>query len=375
MPLAPGDILELRALEQGIDNLSAPASARATLDIQPGTAVGGSVLAVTVQDDDRLRATAGYRLNRALDHGQTPSQNLSLSLAADNLVARNESWRLALSGGVASNALSLGVTVPHRWWRLGAEVGYAEEWTQLTATTELFERTQTLSLSAQRLMSRGAEHKALVEVGLDWSGAKREVNGTALSPVGHRSLSLGYRHERTRADRFRSIGVQVLVGRRAGGQTFRKLQAEHQLFRRLNGGATWFAASEVQVGSTGLPGALNFGIGGAGVVRGFEAASASGPSGLRMSHEITMAPRPAATSPEGVLAAAWRNADRYAFADFGVVRDASGRNTRMASVGLGLRMSHDGTGIDVSMALPVRGLVRGAAASPGLRIAVTRKLF
>jgi hemolysin activation/secretion protein len=374
-PLEVGDILDLRALEQGIDNLSAPPSARATLDIQPGSEVGASVLAVTVQDDDRLRGAVGYRLNRRLEREGEPVQNLSLSLAADNVLARNETWRLALSGGAESNALSLGVSVPQGWWRLGAEVGYTEQWTQLTATTELLEQTGTLSVTGSRLLSRGAEHKARIEIGLDYSAGKRAINGTPLSPIGHGALSIGYRHERIGADRFRSLGVQVMAGRHRDGAVFRRVQADHQFFRRLPGGITWFAATEAQLGSETLPGALAFGIGGAGVVRGFEGAAVSGPTGLRTSHEITLPRRAAEKAPVGVLATAWRAAEPYGFADFGVVRDAAGHSTRMASVGAGVRLGQDGLTLDIALALPVRALTRGAPAAPGLRILLTRKLF
>lgn len=377
MPMQVGDILNLRALEQGIDQLSAPVSAAATLDIQPGSQVGASVLAITVEDTDRLRGTLGYRLNRTTD-GATSAPNMSLGLDWDNLLGRNETFHTALSGGIESNALSFGVSMPARWWTLTADLSYAEQWSQLTAMTELFERTGGLSLTATRLMSRDAEQKTKLEFGFDLSHSDREINGTPLTAQGYRSFHLAFHREKVSEGRFRSLRVQVAGGTTNANTPFESLSIAVQAYRRFGSGGSLFSTYEMQMGSAQLPGAQAFSIGGAGVVRGFEETSASAPSGLRITQEYTLPPRPALTDAarkQPLLAELWRASQRYGFVDFGVVADADGTQRRMASVGVGLRLSRPKFSVDLGLAVPLEGISTEADTEPGLRLSVSRKLF
>lgn len=86
-PARPGDLLNLRDLEQGIDQLNRLASARAVLDIQPGSQPGQSV--VVVQDP----AVLPINLFTSFDNYGTPAtgrRNASATVSLDSVLGLNE---------------------------------------------------------------------------------------------------------------------------------------------------------------------------------------------------------------------------------------------------------------------------------------------
>jgi hemolysin activation/secretion protein len=86
-PAEPGDLLNLRDLEQGIDQLNRLASARAVLDIQPGSRPGQSV--VVVQNP----AVLPINLYTSFDNYGTPStgrRNASATVSFDSVLGLNE---------------------------------------------------------------------------------------------------------------------------------------------------------------------------------------------------------------------------------------------------------------------------------------------
>ncbi|MBB3177468.1 ShlB/FhaC/HecB family hemolysin secretion/activation protein [Variovorax sp. Sphag1AA] len=86
-PARPGDRLNLRDLEQGIDQLNSLSSNSATLDVQPGTKPGQSVVVV------RNQSTFPVSLFATYDNLGTPStgrDNASATLSFDSLLGLNE---------------------------------------------------------------------------------------------------------------------------------------------------------------------------------------------------------------------------------------------------------------------------------------------
>ncbi|MDM0076866.1 ShlB/FhaC/HecB family hemolysin secretion/activation protein [Variovorax sp. J2P1-59] len=86
-PARPGDLLNLRDLEQGIDQLNSLASNSATLDVQPGTKPGQSVVVV------RNKATTPVNLFATYDNLGTPStgrDGVSATVSFDSLLGLNE---------------------------------------------------------------------------------------------------------------------------------------------------------------------------------------------------------------------------------------------------------------------------------------------
>jgi len=86
-PAGPGDILNLRDLEQGLEQLGRPSSQQATMEILPGDAPGESIVSVK-----RLR-TRPVHLQLSEDNsGQmaTGKNQLSAQVSADNVIGIND---------------------------------------------------------------------------------------------------------------------------------------------------------------------------------------------------------------------------------------------------------------------------------------------
>lgn len=84
---SPGDLLNLRDLEQGIDQLNSLSSNEATLDVQPGSQPGRSVVVV------RNKARLPVHLFTSYDNTGTPAtgeKSASATLSLDGLLGFNE---------------------------------------------------------------------------------------------------------------------------------------------------------------------------------------------------------------------------------------------------------------------------------------------
>jgi hemolysin activation/secretion protein len=86
-PGAPGDILNLRDLEQGLEQLNGLQSNHATMDIKPGTGPGQSIVALSNQTTSPAHLTVSYD---NLGIPSTGRDNLSATASFDSLLGLNE---------------------------------------------------------------------------------------------------------------------------------------------------------------------------------------------------------------------------------------------------------------------------------------------
>ena len=90
-PRQEGGLLNLRDLEQGIDQINRLPSNNAKLDIQPGNATGGSVVVINNRPARALRASINTDNQGSVSTGATQT---AITLMADNLLGINESLSL-----------------------------------------------------------------------------------------------------------------------------------------------------------------------------------------------------------------------------------------------------------------------------------------
>lgn len=156
LPLQPGAILNLRALEQGIENLASLPSRRAQFAIEPGTAPDTSQVVV---------AHAGGRSWRAW-------------LDADNAGAADYGrWQLRAGGAVEIYALGAGVvSLNHQRTRkqadaeqqlssLGAQ--WAWGWHQLSASLQSAQHVRPIQGATSRYRESGSDRTA--QLGWQWT--------------------------------------------------------------------------------------------------------------------------------------------------------------------------------------------------------------
>ncbi|MCC9624679.1 ShlB/FhaC/HecB family hemolysin secretion/activation protein [Thalassospira sp. MA62] len=88
-PNKPGDILNIRDIEQGLDQINRLASNNAKMQVSPGAETGTSNIDVTNDPTNRVRVTFGRDNSGSSSTGKL--QN-SASLSIDNLLSINDGW-------------------------------------------------------------------------------------------------------------------------------------------------------------------------------------------------------------------------------------------------------------------------------------------
>ncbi|PII39597.1 hemolysin activator protein Hec [Sinorhizobium meliloti CCBAU 01290] len=161
-PAARGDLLNLRDIEQGLDNYNAPRSASAKFQLIPGQAVGGSFVQVLSEDERRFHA------NLSTDNTGFKSTGVykgNATVGIDNLIGINDQLSFSLSstpfdprGSRYSDALSVNTLIPYGNWSLGLDAGtsrYAFALDGVNQTYPVSGRSRHLSLKRRYAHDRG----------------------------------------------------------------------------------------------------------------------------------------------------------------------------------------------------------------------------
>ncbi len=131
-PLAPGDLLNLRDIEQGLENLKRPATADADIRIEPAeaadAAAGESDLVISYRQAFPLRLTLS-----ADDAGSraTGKRQAGATLSAENPLGLSDLFYVNLSRGIGNGdagkrgtrSHTLHYSVPFGYWSLGMTAG------------------------------------------------------------------------------------------------------------------------------------------------------------------------------------------------------------------------------------------------------------
>ncbi|MBJ2154883.1 ShlB/FhaC/HecB family hemolysin secretion/activation protein [Variovorax sp. IB41] len=313
-PAALGDLLNLRDLEQGTDQLNRLASNSATLDIRPGQQPGESI--VVVRNPSRSPA----RLFLSADNLGTPAtgrDSLTGTLSLGSLLGLNELIAITQRNSVPhdadhrSKATALLFSVPWGYWNFGADLSrtsYGNRITQASGNTLLAEgRTDTIGLTVDRVLFRNAGSRLNASARIGTQDTTSYVGGELLG-VASRKLAISD----VSVSGFVALGGGVLNGRLAWAHglkglgalhdpadlardqphaQFDKLNVELGFDRRFKLAETTFAWSSqfsAQKAFDTLYGSQQFLIGGPGSVRGSLVNTLSGDNGLLWRNELAL---------------------------------------------------------------------------------------
>lgn len=160
-----GKPLNLRDLEQGLDQLNRLRAFDLTADIAPGTLHGGSRIII------RPRALMKrWGLDLGLDNlgsASTGRDRATLSLSLDSPLGLNDYLNLSLSDTLNSDARfnrsrSLYYSMPHGYWNLALFASRAEYWAPVRLSQQTVDsegRTDQFSLRLDRVLWRGQRHQ------------------------------------------------------------------------------------------------------------------------------------------------------------------------------------------------------------------------
>lgn len=204
-PARPGDLLQLRALEQAVDNLNRLASFQATLELQPGTQPGGSVVDFSVTRAMPWQLGVAWQ-SEALN-GSEATNNLRANLALDSPFKLSDRLILGLNTNLkdmqvdAANGGNIDYDVPFGWWRfsLGADrFDYENElWagvTQFRATGE--SRAWRAELS--RNVHRDAHNRLGMALHIKQRISDNYIDGVTIGVSSYRVEALGLRTDFSR---------------------------------------------------------------------------------------------------------------------------------------------------------------------------------
>jgi len=182
LPARPGDLLNLRDIEQALENLQRVPSASADVQIVPasgpGAGPGDSDLAITWRQPRRVRAAlsfddAGSRATGRLQAGVTVS--LDNPLGWNDLLYANIGHDVFNGSGGGSHSWTAHYDVPLDYWLLGATAsgyGYRQSVAGPYQTYTYAGRSGNAELRLSRLLFRNANSKLSVH-GSAWRRTSR----------------------------------------------------------------------------------------------------------------------------------------------------------------------------------------------------------
>ncbi|MBI2240981.1 MAG: ShlB/FhaC/HecB family hemolysin secretion/activation protein [Magnetospirillum gryphiswaldense] len=364
-PGVVGQPLNLRDIEQGLDQINRLRSNRATMTLEPGDNQGATKVMVKNDPDKRWRASAGFNDGGQSSTGRHKWQvggevddllgaNEFLSLTADRSAVYDRNWR-------ASRSLNGFFSVPMGYWTFSLSASYSDYSAPVLSTTQVYHSTgnsQTRKAELERVVWRDGDSKTTAKAVLRTYSANAYVNDQKLdnSSYGLTIGGLGLGHSRRLFGGFLSMtalwerGFDLLhadgdapgLAKDSPHAQFDKLSADlsYQHPIEIAGVALNYSASaHGQWSESTLYSAERISLGSLYSVRGFDAEYVSGDIGLYTRNELS------AKLPE--TGQAWldqglgRISPFVAF-DYGALRSDSRDNTErgaLAGWATGIRTS------------------------------------
>ena len=311
-PIEAGDLLNLRDIEQGLDQMNRLASNNAAMEIVPGTEPGASRIAVTNQVGDRFRFEAGRDNSGSRSTGL--QQNLA-SFGADNVLGFNDSWRVSYNRSAInyadeqrSQSGAISFSFPLGYWTLSYSGSYHDYGSLVLADVQEFfisgvSRSHVVGLS--RVIHRDQTSKTRLDASLTTKEGRNYVEDV-LVEASSRRLSVGsldLSHSRRQWGGIWLLGLGYARGltwfgalkddpdqeSEAPKAQFRKwtLDGSYQRpFDVWSQAFVWTAEARAMYSPDTLYGTERFGLGGAYSVRGFRDETLSGDRGFYLRNEI-----------------------------------------------------------------------------------------
>ncbi|KGI78712.1 hypothetical protein LF63_0104655 [Oleiagrimonas soli] len=186
-PLRPGDLLNLRAIEQGLEQMKRVPSQDVRIDIAPGDRPGVSDLVLNVRRTHRVRV--GFNYDDAGSEA-TGRQQGGVQLAVDQPLGINDLFSMGVGYYVGSNAWRKGTrnnhfrySVPWGDWTFAFDssgYGYHQQIEGAQQTFESTGRSRTQALSATRMVFRDASSRTSLRLTLSSREAHSSIEGVEI---------------------------------------------------------------------------------------------------------------------------------------------------------------------------------------------------
>lgn len=184
LPLKNGDLLDLRGLEQAIDNLNRLESLQATVELTPGEKPGGSIAEFSIKRQ-RPWHLAAVLDSEAME--QHPSNTVRLSLTLDSPLKLADRLIVGMNANLQdaevdnAHGSSVDYELPVGWWRLSAGADQFEYRNPITAGLTTFVssgKSQSVRTELARVIFRDAKHRLSVAL-----HGKQRINDNFIDDV------------------------------------------------------------------------------------------------------------------------------------------------------------------------------------------------
>lgn len=303
-------LLNLRDIEQGVDQLARLPSYEPTIDIEPGSLPGSS--SVVVKRTEQLwpyRPSISVNNDGSLSTGRIQS---NLGLDADNIFGVADFWSLYYSRSVederfrGSQGLGGFVSIPFGYWTVSASGGYFSYESILEANGQQFSNdgnSWNVSGVVDRVLYRDSKIKISLSGTLALNDIENRIQGIRLSTSSYRlvTTSIDARLQRLvkggliNATLGLTRGVDILganaadTGPGGPGLTFWVIDASAGYRKQIKLGEANVGYSALVRGQSALNPVFSgqrFSLGGSSTVRGFRDDGISGRHGLSLRQQI-----------------------------------------------------------------------------------------
>lgn len=186
-PIESGEVLNLRALEQGVDQLARMAKADPSIDIAPGETPGASTVLVKRKPTAGwLRPAASFNNDGSAATGRLQA---TATLDVDSLLGLADVWSFYFSRNVGpdsrrgNRAFGGFASLPRGWWALTLSGGVSDYHSVLSGNGLSFVsrgRSWNASAALDRMLHRDAKSKLSASVGLALLDTRNFIQGIAL---------------------------------------------------------------------------------------------------------------------------------------------------------------------------------------------------
>jgi len=335
-PRLEGGILNLRDIEQGMEQINRLRTTPVQIEILPGDNPGFSIVNLTATPEFPLTAALSFD-----NSGQksTGVGQMSASLTANNLLGIADQWFIssgrssAFSSSRNARNLQSGVSVPYGYWLMNYNYSWSDYRNRFENNNFSWLShgdSQIHRATASWVAFRNGQSKTALVAGIDHRISRNWLNDTLLESSSRKltSLQFGLNHTQKMAggvatfNPMFSHGVPWLDAESDSGKSddlpkadFRKWSLSSSFQRPLTQNLWWLSSAYGQWSPDRLYGSERLTIGGESSVRGFKEQYLSGDNGGYLRNELNYAlfTLPLLGQINGLLAldGGWLESDRY----------------------------------------------------------------
>lgn len=213
-------LLNIRDIEQGLENLNALAKNSATVDLRPGQQQGGTIVAIQNQPQE-----FAWRGGLGIDDSGNASTGLyqvDANLSVDNSVGINDNLYLSAATSAGSHSLpqsdsdsyALHWSFPLDYWRFSAQTQYYKYLQMVIGNLISFQTSGSSlnhSIRAERVLWRGQQSKWTSQLTLIRKSSKNYVEDVFLDTSSRKiyvaNLGLAYQHKLSQGEI--SLGLNI----------------------------------------------------------------------------------------------------------------------------------------------------------------------